>query len=83
MSLSNISLIIIALGLWVSIFVVRFRDNIYEWFVNRYGPEKPPQLPADGISEVSLPFRYVSSPQPPQADSAISEKSAREDESRE
>lgn len=68
MSLMNISLFILAFGLWASIFLVRFKGDIREWYVNRYGPEQPPKVPETGLPDVPLPFRYK--PPAPPADEA-------------
>ncbi|MDL2170070.1 MULTISPECIES: hypothetical protein [Asaia] len=59
MSLFDLSLFILAIGLWASIFIVRFRHNIREWYDNRYGRATPP-TPADfDVSKVALPFKYT------------------------
>ncbi|GAB6853771.1 hypothetical protein JCM15831A_07950 [Asaia astilbis] len=59
MSIMNISLVFLALGLWASIFLVKFKDDLRDWLVNRFAPSPPPKIPEEGIPEVPLPFRYT------------------------
>ncbi|GBR13822.1 hypothetical protein [Asaia spathodeae] len=59
MSLMNISLFLLALGLWASIYVVRFKEDLTKWLVNRFGRDKPPEIPEGGPPKVTLPFRYT------------------------
>lgn len=71
MSHLNIYLFILALSLWLSIYLYRFREKIKEWYLNKFD-NTPPPLPPDGkIPEVSLPFNY--SPSPPANESGSDE----------
>ncbi|GBQ92643.1 hypothetical protein [Asaia krungthepensis] len=58
MSRLNIFLFLLALGLWSSIYVLKFKEDIREWYLNKFD-KTPPKLPPDGeMPVVSLPFRY-------------------------
>ncbi|WP_222547828.1 hypothetical protein [Asaia lannensis] len=71
MSHLNIYLFILALGLWSSIYILKFREEIKRWYLNKFD-NTPPPLPPDGkIPEVSLPFNYA--PPPPANESGSDE----------
>lgn len=71
MSHLNIYLFVLALGLWLSIYLYRFREKIKEWYLNKFDNTSP-SLPPDGkIPEVSLPFNY--SPPAPKDESSAEE----------
>lgn len=66
MSLLNLSLILIATGLWSLIYIIKFKENIERWYHTRFDKSSPP-LPPDGIMpEVPLPFCY----DPPKEDNS-------------
>lgn len=58
MSRLNICLILLTFGLWTSVYVLKFKEDILEWYHNRFD-RTPAPLPPDGkMPEVSLPFIY-------------------------
>lgn len=60
MSYLNIFLFILALGLWSSMYLYKFKDEVKQWYLNKFD-NTPPPLPPDGkIPQVSLPFNYAS-----------------------
>ncbi|BAT20082.1 hypothetical protein [Asaia bogorensis] len=58
MSRLDICLILLAIGLWSSIYVIKFKEDIQRWYHIRFD-KSPPPAPRDGkMPEVQLPFRY-------------------------
>lgn len=63
MSTLNICLLLLSVMLWASIFLVRYKGEIKDWYLNRFDRSPPPRPPeGKAMPEVSLPFRYDSTP---------------------
>lgn len=58
MSHLNVYLFILALGLWSSTYLFKFRYEIKDWYLNKFDNTPPPTSPDGKVPEVSLPFNY-------------------------
>ncbi|WP_139064342.1 hypothetical protein [Gluconobacter morbifer] len=54
----NYFLILLCIIVWPTVYCIFFREQISDWFANRFGRDKPVENTEGEILEVSLPFSY-------------------------